>query len=339
MLKKIYKISFLILLLSLFSCSSNPNSTLNHSPKDVKQYNLIPDKNYGTGNKDIVIFSTNDTLASYNDNLGIASIKYFYDHIDREKNFTTLVDIGNFSIGTKEADNSKGMSSIEIMNEVDYDLVVPGTFEFNYGLDKFYENMRNLNATIVCCNIYDIKNDSFPFTPYVIYRYNDLDIAFVGVTSPEAILLIENHDKFYDDEGNQLLYFFEDDDGTALYNQVQAAVDAAKDEGADKVILLSHLGIEGITDKWTSTKVIANTKDIDAVIDGHSMEVLDNGLMINKIGKFIPIVQAGSKCMYLGAINITQDYYINQAVLKERSVNTKDEAFQKRIDEILEKYR
>lgn len=336
--KSIKKYLNLGLILFLFACSSNPNSTLNHSPQEVKKNSLIVDKDYGKGNKDIIIFSTNDTLASFNDNLSLAAIKNFVDRMTNNENFTTLVDTGNFSAGTEVAERSKGKSSVEVMNKMGYDIIVPGSFEFNYGLDVFFENMKALKADVVCCNIFDVKNKTFPFTPYVIYRYNGLNIAFVGVTSPEAFLLVNNHDYFFDEEGNQILYFFEDDDGTALYEQVQKAVDAAKEEGADKVILLAHLGVEDITDKWTSIKVIANTKDIDAVIDGHSMEVLDNGLMTNKVGKFVPLVQAGSKCKYLGAINITKDDYVNQAVMKERSVNTKDENMQKAIDEILSKY-
>ncbi len=334
-IKNLIVISLAIL---LASCSSNPNSTLNHSPASVKANKLIVDKDYGKGEKDIVVFSTNDTLAAYNDNLTMSAIKHYVENFDRSSNFVTFVDTGNFSAGTNEAVKSKGKSSIEIMNKAGYDLVVPGSFEFNYGIDTFYENMNALKATVICCNLYDIKKERLSFAPYVIYRYNNLNVAYVGVTSPEAILLVENHDYFYDENGEQLLYFFEDSDGTALYNQVQKAVDNAKAEGADKVILLAHLGIEGITEKWSSIRVIANTKDIDAVIDGHSMEVLDNGLMINKIGKFVPLVQAGSRCKYVGAINITNEDYINQAVMKERSVNTKDEAFQKEIDKILAKY-
>ena len=335
----IKKIGIFFICLLLISCSSNPHSTLNHSPEEVKKNSTIIDKDYGKADKDIIIFSTNDTLSDFNNNLTMAGIKEFVTRMTNHENFTTLVDVGNFSAGTEIAEKSKGKSSVEVMNKMGYDIIVPGSFEFNYGIDTFYENMYALKAHVVCCNIYDIKNDDFPFMPYVIYKYNDLKIAFIGVTSPEAILLKDNHEFFYDEDGNQLMYFFEDGDGTALYTQVQKAVDAAKEEGADKVILLAHLGFEGILDKWSSVKVIANTKDIDAVIDGHSMEALDNGLMTNKIGKFIPLVQAASRCKYLGAINITKEGYINQAVMKERSVNGKDLNMEKEINEILEKYK
>ena len=344
----------LFLGLLLFSCG-NPNSTLNHSPQELKRisasnlrypYKTITkngkkiniNKDYGNGQKDIVIFSTNDGLSSFNENLTIAGIKYYYDNFDRKENFTTLVDTGNFSVGNVEANNSSGLSSIKVLNEVGYDIVVPGSFEFNYGIEKFKENMAALNAHVICCNIYDTKKEELLFAPYVIYRYGDINVGFVGVTSPEAIYLKDNYEKFFDSEGKQLLYFFEDGDGSALYWQVQKTVDDCKAAGADKVILLAHLGIEGITEEFSSIKVIANTKNIDAVIDGHSMEVLDNGLMLNLTGSFIPLVQAGSNYKYLGAINITKNDYINQAVLKERSVNKKDEKFQEKVNEILNAY-
>ena len=353
--KLIKPIKLLFLAFLLFSCSSNPNSTLNHSPKELKRINasnlrypyktvtkngkkINVNKDYGDGLKDIVIFSTNDGLSSFNDNLTISAIKYYYDNFDKKENFTTLVDTGNFSFGSIEAKTSQGKSSIEVLNEVGYDIIVPGSFEFNYGIDKFKENMAALNAHVICCNIYDTKKEELLFAPYVIYRYGDINVGFVGVTSPEALYLKNNYDKFFDSDGNQLLYFFEDENGSALYWQIQKTVDDCKAAGADKIVLLAHLGIEGITEEYSSIKVIANTTNIDAVIDGHSMEVLDNGLMLNLSGSFIPLVQAGSNYKYLGAINISKEDYINQAVLKERSINKKDEKFQAKIDEILSKY-
>lgn len=345
----------LFLAVLLFSCSGNPNSTLNYSPNEIKKrttsnlrypYKTITkngkkiniNKDYGDGLKDIVIFSTNDGLSSFNENLTIAGIKYYYDHFDRKENFTTLVDTGNFSVGNEEAKRSLGQSSIDIVNAVGYDIIVPGSFEFNYGIERFMENMNSLNAHVICCNIYDTQKEELLFAPYVIYRYGDINVGFVGVTSPEAIYLKDNYDKFFDDTtGKQLLYFFEDEDGSALYWQVQKTVDDCKAAGADKIVLLAHLGIEGITEEFSSVKVIANTKNIDAVIDGHSMEILENGLMLNLTGSFIPLVQAGSNYRCLGAINISKNDYINQAILKG-SVSTKDEKFQEKVDEILSKY-
>ena len=294
----------IICIFLLYSCSGNTmtkgdsnsstNTRYDYQTIDENGKKSIINKNFGNGSKDIVVFSTNDGLSSFNENLTLANIKHFVDYFDRKNNFVTFVDTGNFSYGNDIANNSKGKSSIEVMNLAKYDIVVPGSYEFSYGLDSFYENMNSLNAHVVCCNIYDIKNNKLAFAPYVIYKYGNLNIGFVGVTSPEAMFLKSNFENFFDKDGNQLVYLFDDENGNALYGQVQNAVDSCIENGADKVILLAHLGIEGINEIYSSINVIKNTKNIDAVIDGHSMEVLDNGLMVNKIGQFIPLVQAGS---------------------------------------------
>ena len=224
------------------------------------------------------------------------------------------------------------------MNAMGYDIIVPGSHEFDYGLDTFYENMQSLTSRVVCCNIVDLKTETLVFMPYVIFRYNDLNVAFVGVTSPEALFTEGNEDYFFDENDEQILYFFEDATGESLYAQIQATVDAAREEGADKVILLAHLGVENVTPIWSSTSVISHTNGIDAVIDGHSMEVLESGLMTNNIGSFVPLVQAGSHLSNLAAMNITHDGYIFPAEMSKNSIYIKDENMQQVIDSIIKKY-
>ena len=77
----------------LLSCSSNPNSTLNHSMKDVagskKNVGRI-DKTFGDENKDVVVFSTNDSMGASNDNLSYAGIKLYLNNFDRDTNYVTL---------------------------------------------------------------------------------------------------------------------------------------------------------------------------------------------------------------------------------------------------------
>ena len=332
--KKYVKTLTILLFTFLFACSYNENSTLNRNPKKVGV-----SKDYGNETKDIVIFSTNDTYSAYDDYLGYAGIKHYIDHFDRNGNYITLVDTGNFTIGSEAAYISKGKSSIEIMKAVGYDLIVPGSFDFDYGIDTFLENMNEFKDKVVCCNLINLKTKTLVFNPYVIYKYGNEKVAFVGVTSPEALYLQEDDNMFYDENGEQIYYFCEDDTGIALYNQVQKYVNEAKKNGATKVILLAHLGISGTINKWTSTEVIGNTKDIDGVIDGHSMEVLENGLMVNNHGAFVPLVQAGSQLKYLGAMNITNEGYSFPAVISDRSIKNKDENILKLINELKEKYK
>lgn len=55
--------------------------------------------------------------------------------------------------------------------------------------------------------------------------------------------------------------------------------------GVDYVFLVAHLGMNGITPRWSSLAVAQNTQGIDAIIDGHSHEVIPTFITKNKQGK------------------------------------------------------
>ena len=255
---KIIKILSIFILLIIVSCSNktNNNSVINDVESTTNNSNDIAEPNQN--DKDIIIFSTNDVFSNYDEKLGYARLKYYIDNVDKNENYTILVDIGNFSSGNEIAENSKGMSSIEIMNQLNYDLIVPGTHEFDYGIDIFKKNMEALGDKIVSCNIIDTNTERLMFDPYKILQIGKKKVAFIGVTSPETLYL-QNKNIFFDESGRQLIYFFEDGDGESLYIQIQKCVDEAKKEGADIVVLLAHLGNENVDSKWQSTTILENT--------------------------------------------------------------------------------
>ena len=83
-------------------------------------------------------------------------------------------------------------------------------------------------------------------------------------------------------------------------------MDQARGEGADYVIMVGHLGDNGITEKWSSRSVIANTTGIDAAIDGHSHEVCVENVP-NENGEMVVLTQTGTKFANIGKLTITTD--------------------------------
>lgn len=82
---------------------------------------------------------------------------------------------------------------------------------------------------------------------------------------------------------------------------MQNAVDDAREAGADYVVALAHLGMEGTTSQWTSSAVIANTTGIDVVIDGHSHEAYQQQVS-NQDGESVDLVQTGTQLANLGCV-------------------------------------
>ena len=149
-----------------------------------------------------------------------------------------------------------------------------------------------------------------------MFTYGATQVAFVGVTTPESFTK-STPAYFQDSQGNYIYSFCEDESGQKLYNQVQASVDAARTEGADYVILAGHLGENGITQKWSSANVIANTTGIDACIDGHSHETVPSENVKNKNGQNVVLTQTGTKLNHIGKLTISADGSIRAELISE----------------------
>ena len=125
-------------------------------------------------------------------------------------------------------------------------------------------------------------------------------IAFVGITTPESFTK-STPAYFQDEAGNYIYGISGGEDGQALYDDVQSAIDAARAEGAELVIALGHLGVDPSSKPWTSEEVIANVSGLDAFIDGHSHTVVFDTQVSGKDGASVELTQTGE---YFGSIGM-----------------------------------
>ena len=160
------------------------------------------------------------------------------------------------------------------------------------------------------------------YKPYEIVTYGDKKVAFIGIVTPESFTK-STPAYFQDESGNYIYSFSEDETGTALYETVQKTVDEARAAGADYVIAMGHLGNEGITDRWTSKAVIANTTGIDAVLDGHD-HIAGVQKVANKDGKQIVLTEPGTKFENLGKLTIKTDGTITAELISPKEFTEKD---------------
>ena len=166
--------------------------------------------------------------------------------------------------------------------------------------------------------------------------YGGTKVAFVGITTPESFVK-STPAYFQDDNGNFIYNLSEDKDGTALYQAVQTAVDAAKAEGAKYVVAIAHLGMEGTTEYWTSEAVIKNTNGIDAMLDGHSHEEFSK-TVANKDGDDVVLAQTKTKLANLGKLTISADGRITSELISAKDYTEKDEHITEFITGITDKF-
>lgn len=254
---------------------------------------------------DIVVLYTNDIHCTSDDGMSYAAIAGYKSEMEASygADNVTLVDNGDAIQGAVLGTLSDGEWIVDIMNEVGYDLAIPGNHEFDFGMDQFLDIAKNQAAyQYLSCNFLD-KDGNTVLDPYTIVSYGDTDIAYVGISTPETIS--KSTPAFFQDEnGNYIYSFCQGENGQVLYDRVQDTVDAARADGADYVVALAHLGEDLASRPWMSTEVIANTTGIDAVLDGHSHTVDAEQIVKNADGEDVVLSQTGTKAESIGQLTI-----------------------------------
>lgn len=216
------------------------------------------------------------------------------------------------TLGTK----SQGAGIIQLMNAVGYDFIVPGNHDFDFGLPVLEKNVKDLEATTLCCNFRKLAGDS-PVTVFPASSIREIDgvkIAFIGVATPRT-MSGRNKANFSDADGNLLYTFCEE----TLFDEVQGAVDQARKDGADYVIVLSHLG-DKQNSLPTSLQLIAGTAGIDVVLDAHAHSVIPAQNVDDKDGKAVLLTSTGLKFANIGVLTIDTDGSIGSKLVPTQDI-------------------
>ena len=276
-----------------------------------------------TGEKsEVTILYTND-VHTYIDKqapeltyAAIAALKQSYQNAGKK---VLLVDAGDHVQGTAYGSMDQGASIIELMNAAGYDAATPGNHEFDYGMDRAKELMRDADFPYLSCNWVDLRTNLRVLPEIKVFVRGGVRIAFVGITTPETFT--KSTPAYFMNKA-QTKYIYDilgGEDGQKLYSAVQKAVDKAKCL-ADVVIGLGHLGVDPSSSPWTSEEVIAHTTGFDAFIDGHSHTVMENKQVADASGRLVTLTQTGSYLANVGEMTIAPD-----GTISTRLVSTYDQ--------------
>ena len=228
----------------------------------------------------------------------MTAMKSFMEAAGAEK--VLMVDAGDFSQGSPYVSDSKGLSAVKMMNAAGYDVVTLGNHEFDFGYAQLMENLKDAEFETICANVYlDETGESIlPATAVVEIELpapeeaeqpaegeeapvepDTLKIGFFGLETPETATKV-NPGLI------QEISFATFDD---LYASAQLAVDSLKEQNADLIIGLVHLGVakESAANGYRSIDLYDKVTDIDFLIDGHSHTVMtagENGEPIQSTG-------------------------------------------------------
>jgi len=292
--------------------------------------------------QDIIILYTNDVHCAIETTDSIIGypglLSYREEMVKNNTPYVTLVDAGDHAQGAAIGSISKGEYIIDILNKINYDVVVPGNHEFDYGMEQFIEFGNNLETGYVCSNFRNLKTGELVFKPYKLITYGDVKVAYVGITTPESIT--KSVPTYFMDENGDYIYDFDGDEtGEKFYSTIQKAIDDAKKEGADFVVGVGHLGeSEDITPAWSAQSVVAHTSGFDVFIDGHSHQVQEGLKQKTLDGKEILITQSGTQLSYIGKVTIKANGEITTELVGRDQITSKDESLAEYIESIKAKF-
>ncbi|SNR33621.1 bifunctional metallophosphatase/5'-nucleotidase [Puniceibacterium sediminis] len=239
-------------------------------------------------------------------------------------NNSILVDGGDQFQGTLFYTYYKGKLAAEMMNKMGYDGMTVGNHEFDDGPEVLRGFMDALEFPILMSNA-DVSAE--PLLADVLMKSTVIEkggekIGLIGLTPQDTDELAS--------PGPNVIF----SDPSAA---VQGEVDKLTAEGINKIIVLSHSGLN------VDTIVATNTTGVDVIVGGHDNSLLSNTIEGAKgpypvmVGD-TAIVQAYAYGKFLGELNVTFDddgkiiEAVGEPVLLDAAV-TEDEATKSRITE------
>ena len=182
---------------------------------------------------------------------GVAKRAIFFQEKRRHKSMAWLtLDAGDAISGTALSNTFKGTLDVEAMNRLNYDAMVLGVHEFDYGVDTLKQRIAEAKFPVLSANIV-YADTGQPFaTPYVILDRNGVKIAILGLTTGELKQRVAT-DNF---AGLNVVDPIET--ARQIIPQLQAQ--------SDMIVALTHLGIN------EDIRLASQVPGIDVVVGGMS---------------------------------------------------------------------
>jgi len=230
----------------------------------------------------ITIFHTNDIhsrVTASDTQIGYARMATIVQAARAANPHVLLLEAGDAFHGQSIANLSQGQAIVDIMNVMQYDAMVPGNHDFNFGKARLMELASRATFPLLAANV-----EPTTLPSHIIRELGGKRVAIIGVATPETAF--KTHPRNV--EGLKFA------DPVASVSRLVATLRPQ----VDFIVALSHLGQEG---DYTSIKLAQEVQGLDLIIDGHSHDTLTL-----QVGRTI-IVQAGEFGNALGRVDITFD--------------------------------
>ena len=163
----------------------------------------------------------------------------------------------------------KGISTIDIMNMLNPDVVTLGNHEIDYGLAHLLFLEKIAKFPIINANLYIRTTKTRLFKPYYIKEIDGMKILFIGIITEDALSKTTS---------DALISTFVNVEEAA--REVERICNAYKRIDIDFTILLTHIGYEN---DLKLAELLDPELGVDVIIGGHSHTLLEQPTKVKDI--------------------------------------------------------
>ena len=220
---------------------------------------------------------------------GYAQLAAYFKKERKENPNTFIIDTGDMFQGSELSVKTTGKAIVPVLNQLGYDLYLPGNWEVVYYKKAMQTLLGSLNAPKICANMYhdlgEGKKGELIFQPYYIWNIKGVKIGFIGYTDPLVpIRQSPNYSKgiIYTKPEENLAYYVD-----VLRSQEQCAY----------VMIIAHLGLS----QQIYLANLAECEGVNYILGGDTHERVRKPI----ICKYAKVVEPGAFGSFVGKLTVT----------------------------------
>jgi len=217
---------------------------------------------------------------------------------------TVLIDGGDCFQGGGVAALSEGRAIIPLMNNIGYDLMLPGNWEVVYGKEMMMKDMFGYYAPKICANMFHDTNDAFNkdliFPPYYIKQIGGLKVGFIGYN--DHLTAVRQSPAYSDG-----IKFTHPELNVSKYVKILREY-----EGCHLVMLVTHMGLA----QQIGLANMPNLQGVDYILGADTHERVREPI----IGTYAKVTEPGA----FGSFVAKLDLVLENGVVKDQSYQLLD---------------
>lgn len=199
---------------------------------------------------------------------------------ERGEDKVLLLDGGDTWQGSYTSLKTNGDDMVSAMKRLNPDAMV-GHWEFTFGQDRVEELIAEMGYPFLGGNVFDTEWDEPVFESTAFFEKGGVNVAVIGQHFPYTPIANPRH-------------MVEGWSFGIRPDVIQDNVDAARDNGAEVVVLLSHNGFD------VDQKLARQINGIDVILTGHTHDAIPEAIKINDT----LVLSSGSHGKYLGRVDL-----------------------------------